>query len=429
MADSTITMRVQDAGARLMPWGDSGADGTAPPSVAEDFGAFAAEYAAIRRRVGIFYMPHRGLLRLTGDDVLPFLQALTTQQLEGRAGGWSGRSLLLSANGHVIADLFIHHGDACTWLELDRSDVPTVRWLLDNRLFGEDVQIDDGSDGRAWLWLLGPATAPLLETAYPDDEVAARVMATPGTHHVLDAPNHHITAARRDLGDAPGCVLAIPQDHAADAYDRLLDAAGFAFGSPHASAGAAAVVEVEQAAADAARRRDSLRGRPVGWAAVNTVRVEQGVPRFHIDFGPDCLPAEAGPALLDEAVSLTKGCYPGQEAVARMHNLGHPKRIAAAWASEGRGGADGSPGSRSDPAMEDATPPVPPAGSPVLIADPAKRATAPRDGQIGAVTSAVASPLAGQQPVGLAMMRWGKHKLGTVAVIDSPSGQLPVALK
>ena len=59
--------------------------------------------------------------------------------------------------------------------------------------------------------------------------------------------------------------------------------------------------------------------RPVGWAAFNAARVEAGRPLFGIDFDDTALPAEAGPAALARAVSFTKGCYPGQEVVARMH--------------------------------------------------------------------------------------------------------------
>ncbi|MEO6435100.1 MAG: glycine cleavage T C-terminal barrel domain-containing protein, partial [Tepidisphaeraceae bacterium] len=59
--------------------------------------------------------------------------------------------------------------------------------------------------------------------------------------------------------------------------------------------------------------------RPVGWAAFNATRIEAGRPMFGIDFDDSILPHETGPAVLDRAVSFTKGCYPGQEIVARMH--------------------------------------------------------------------------------------------------------------
>jgi folate-binding protein YgfZ len=58
--------------------------------------------------------------------------------------------------------------------------------------------------------------------------------------------------------------------------------------------------------------------RPIGWAAFNATRVEGGRPIFGIDFDDSILPHETGP-LLARAVSFTKGCYPGQEIVARMH--------------------------------------------------------------------------------------------------------------
>ena len=70
-----------------------------------------------------------------------------------------------------------------------------------------------------------------------------------------------------------------------------------------------------------------------GLAAVETWRVLRGRPRFGVDFGPESLPAEAG---LDGWVDLTKGCFLGQEAVARVRNLGHPPRVLRHLRTQGR---------------------------------------------------------------------------------------------
>jgi folate-binding protein YgfZ len=74
--------------------------------------------------------------------------------------------------------------------------------------------------------------------------------------------------------------------------------------------------------ASAAAVWTSLELRPVGWAAFNTARIEAGRPLMGIDFDDTILPAETGPAELARAVSFTKGCYLGQEIVARMHARG-----------------------------------------------------------------------------------------------------------
>ncbi len=123
-----------------------------------------------------------------------------------------------------------------------------------------------------------------------------------------------MSAYRLDDTGAMGLHLFVPTDDAEMLYEKLLSAAGF---DPEADA--------EPDADYAQRRRETLRGRPIGWLAYNTARIEAGTPIFHVDFGHDSLPGETG--LLDHAVSFNKGCYIGQEIVARMKNLGHPKRL------------------------------------------------------------------------------------------------------
>jgi folate-binding protein YgfZ len=115
--------------------------------------------------------------------------------------------------------------------------------------------------------------------------------------------------------------------------------------------------------------------RPVGWAAFNTARIEAGRAFFGIDFDENFVPAETG-SLLSRAVSFTKGCYPGQEIVARMHARGQvAKQIA---------------GFRMD---SDA---LPIAGAQVLD---------DQSNVIGAVTSSTISPVLSNAAIGLAILK------------------------
>lgn len=368
-------------GAQMMTWGDL--------PMAATFGEYEAEYAAIHRHVGILHEPQRTVLRLTGDraDRLDFLHRLTTQAFRGAAGGTTRRALQLSEKGRIVADLFVHHGDMDTWLELDHPDAVGLRSLLESRIFAEDIRFDDSPPPRTAISLLGPATGALLDKAGAAD-AAARMMAAPGTHHVLQLSGQTVTGFRHDLGRLPAVRLLVPEEAAPAVYGALVAAGGYE--------------AVDRADADyAARRRGSLRGRPVGWLAYNTVRIEAGRGLFHVDFGPDSLPAELGDEAFAEAVRLDKGCYLGQEIVARMHNLGHPRRVLT--------------GVR----FEDDRLPL--AGAQLF--DPADRAT-----PIGAVTSSAVSPLLGNVAVALVVMKWGRQTPGTavaaVAEGDWVSGRV-----
>lgn len=361
-------------------------------------GGFEAEYAAIRQRVGIMHLPQRGILQLTGADVKDYLHRLCTQEINKLDGGQTVRAFQLDEKGHIAADIIVHHGEpgngGSTWLEMDVFDLPWVKELIEARLFTEDVVVEDWTENRTLLWLLGPASVRLLAAVAGDGE-AERVTAMgsmPGTHHVIDLPMNggqiaKTTAYRWDLGSILGVRLAVPSEHAMEAFGALLVKAGYEIG----------------AAVDAdfvARRRSSMRGRPVGWSAYNTVRIEEGVPTYHIDFGRNSLPGEVpGPWGIDGAVSFTKGCYLGQEVVARMKSLGHPKKMLVGLRVVDASGEDGGllPGVSGAQVFDETA----------------------KEKIIGGVTSSTASPLRGQLGIGMAVVRWGRHKPGTKVLVPS----------
>jgi folate-binding protein YgfZ len=195
----------------------------------------------------------------------------------------------------------------------------------------------------------------------------------PGTHHVLEAAGGKLTACRRDECGTTGVVLWVQQQHAAELYQRLAETVG----------GLVPDVEADGSGAGAKR---AIRGRGIGHLAYNTARIEAGTPIYHIDFGPDTLPHETGAELLGQAASFTKGCYLGQEIVARMQNLGHPKRVLC--------------GLRLDDDR------LPIAGAQVTDAGD-------DNAVIGAVTSSTLSPMRGGNAIAFAMIKWARHQPDT----------------
>lgn len=374
---------LEQLGAELIGYGPA----DSAIALADAFGSFEAEYAAIRRHVGILHLPQTGLIQLTGEDVKPFLHNMLSQDINALKGGETKRSLLLDAEGHVLADAYVHHGDACTWLELDGFDIDTTIKMLDSRLFAEDVTIHDIAASRTTIALLGPACAQLLAqvaTHTAEGMTTDDIIKMPDTTHVMKISEARVSVCRRDLGQTLGLRLFVPTENAELIHQTLLDAAGYE-------------TNAEMDADHAERRRGSLRGRPVGWSAYNTARIESGLAIYHIDFGPDSLPAEAGEAAFEQAVSLTKGCWLGQEAVARMHNLSHPKRLLVG--------------------LKLPTDALAVAGTQVFEHDENKRAKAPRGGQVGGITSSTLSPLLGRAGLAFAVMKWGRHKPGTKVAV------------
>ena len=374
-------------GAETIGYGPPRPDGSFV-ELAESFGAFESEYAAIRQRVGVMHLPQRAVLRLAGADVKDYLHRLCTQEINKLEGGQTVRAFQLNEKGQIAADMIVHHGDESTWLEMDVFDLVWVKDLIEARLFTEDVTIENWTDRRTFFWLLGPAAVRLLTEAAADDQKdgVAQMGATPGTTHVLDLPlgggeAAHCSATRWDLGGVLGVRVAAPPEQAPGLFERLLALSGYEIGA-------------EADAAHAERRRQSMRGRPVGWSAFNTVRIEEGVPWYHVDFGSDSLPAEVpGPWGIDGAVSFVKGCYLGQEVVARMKSLGHPKKVLVGLKVVD----DGPEDERLLPGVS---------GAQVFDIDEKQKV-------IGGVTSSTASPLLGQAGIGFAVVRWGRHEPGT----------------
>ncbi|MEZ6190269.1 MAG: hypothetical protein R3C45_03160 [Phycisphaerales bacterium] len=386
---------IAKSGAEFIIYGPAGETAV---EVARDFGHYEAEYAAIRQRVGILYLPQRAILRLTGADHRDFLHRMLTQDINGQKGGATVRAFQLNQKGRIMADTIVHHGDADTWLEMDRFDLPAVHQMYDSHLFADDVTIEDWTDQRTAFALHGPASLDLLKLVSSEDPQAMADM--PGTHHVLTLAGVRVTVYRWDVCGVPGFGVWVPVSEAADVYQALLQAAGYESDQPDHQ------TDPEAAAEFAKRRRESLRGRPIGWSAFNTARIEAGSPIFHIDFGHDSLPAETG--ILEQAVSFTKGCYLGQEIVARMKSLGHPKRLLVGLHVEGDC--------------------LPVAGA--QVTEPVSEETTPTDKPrathniIGGVTSSAISPLLGQRPVVFAVMKWGKHTPGTRVLVPTEDGLL-----
>ena len=113
-------------------------------------------------------------------------------------------------------------------------------------------------------------------------------------------------------------------------------------------------------------------------------RVEGGTPLFNIDFGSDSLPHETG--VVEERVHFSKGCYLGQELVARMHNLGQPKQILRA--------------------VDFDNDRLPVSGTQVFASLPGADGTPQMGPEVGMITSSTISPLLGAVPIAFAMLRY-----------------------
>ena len=228
------------------------------------------DYERLREAVGLVDRSARGKLRLTGGEAADYLQGQVTNDVESLAPGTGCYAALLTHKGKMLADMRVLRGEDFLWLDTEPEALQPVVRNASMYSIGRDVRHEDVSERYAILSLIGPDAREPLDVAPPADE------------HAFVEGEHGLYVAT-DLG-----------------------------------------VDVICAAADSAAVRQALGVEEVAEEAAECVRIESGRPRFLFDVGTDTIPQEAD--LNERAVSFTKGCYVGQETVARLHYKGKPNR-------------------------------------------------------------------------------------------------------
>jgi len=237
-----------------------------------------AQYRQLREECGVVDRSERGKLVVSGPEAAEYLQGQLTNDTEAIAPGDGCYAALLDRKGHMQGDMRVLRpgGEPDLWLDTEPEALEAIRRHLGMYKIGRQVEVGDVSAERAILSLIGPravevaGSAPLPENACEEATVGGAKCLAVGTPDGIDL---FVETAERDR------VLA-----------ALL---------------AAGAVEVSPEAAE-------------------ILRIESGRPRFGAEMGTETMPAEAG--IVEQTISFTKGCYIGQETVARLHYKGKPNR-------------------------------------------------------------------------------------------------------
>jgi len=266
-------------------------DPTSPDvGVAAHYGDPLREQRTLATAVGLVDRSHRGVLAVPGPDRLGWLHSLTTQYLDALQPGQGTETLVLSPHGHVEHHAMVTEDGTTTWLDVEPGSAPALLDFLARMRFLTRVEPADVSAEWALLSLVGPAAAEVLPLPEP------RVLPVPG-------PKFPAGAVPRE----PTSLYAV----------RELPEGGWARRGP---LGVDLLVPRGSVAQVAARL-------DVPWCGVwayEAMRVAARVPRLGFETDHRTIPAEVG--WIGRAVHLDKGCYRGQETVARVHNLGRPPR-------------------------------------------------------------------------------------------------------
>ena len=244
--------------------------------VAAHYGDPYREQRAITAGLALVDRSDRDVLRLTGPDRLSWLHSLTTQHVERLAAGQGTEALVLSPTGRVEHHLMLADDGTATWIDVEPGTGGALQAFLESMRFMLRVEIDRPE--LAVLSVAGPGLADLRES-----------LPAPDAAYSLRTAPDGILVRRRPWPD-PSVDLLVARERLGAVAERLRDA------------GAA----------------------PAGIDAWEAVRVAEGRPRLGRETDNRTIPHEVG--WLAPAVHLDKGCYRGQETVARVHNLGRPPR-------------------------------------------------------------------------------------------------------
>jgi folate-binding protein YgfZ len=276
---------------------------------ATDTTARAEEYAAVTERCGLVDRSERGKLALTGAGAVEFLNGQVTNELVGLKPGEGCYAAFLTHKGKMLGDLRIlavgedpHREPQELLLDTERSALQALFDMIRRFKVGYEVELHKRTLESSMLSLIGPGADEIAASAFgpapaPEPD-PARAAAGASTEEPDRQGLHEHAHALVGLDGAP--VRLIGTNVGLD----LLFESSFkqAVQSALVEGGAVEVSEV----------------------AAEIVRVEHGRPRYGIDLDEGTIPQEAG--LNERAVSFTKGCYVGQETVARLHYRGKPNR-------------------------------------------------------------------------------------------------------
>lgn len=258
-----------------------------PPQVLT-YGDVPAEYRAAQEGACLFDETDRGRIDVTGGEAVAFLHRITANDVRGLLPGRGSRNLLLSSKGKVLFDFDLSRADDGASLSVPHGSVRALLGALDMYLFAEKVVLQDTSAEHAPIAICGPQAA----------DIVARVSGAPapsGDHDWVRGTrgSQALTIVRLPVAGSPGFRLDAGSAGAVPLWEKLRDAGA----------------------------------RPAGVVARDSLRIEAGSALFGVDIDENVYPQEAR---LEPAFSLAKGCYIGQEVVAKIDTYGGlNKRLVA----------------------------------------------------------------------------------------------------
>lgn len=333
-------------------------------AVVAHYGDPRAEYEALQRAVGVFDLSFRGRVCVLGEDRIRFLNGQVTNDVAALAPGRGCYAALITARGKMLSDLNIYRLDNELLLDFEPGLTTKIMERLEHYIIADDVQLADVAPHYGLFSLQGPGAARLAAAVFAGITIPAHRMEV---SRLADTDNSEIHLVNQPRYAASGLDVYVPVAKLTECWNQLMRAAS------------------------------SFEGRPCGWQAAEMARIEAGLPRFGADMDETSLPPEAG--LEQNGISYTKGCYIGQEIIARIRTYGQVAKALRRL--------------RLDDSVQ-----TPPQRGDKLL----------RDGrEVGYITSAAFSPKTGRH-VALGYVRREANQMGAKLVLRTAGHESPAEI-
>ena len=253
-----------------------------------------SEHHAVRDGVGVVDVSYRSRHQLTGDDRATFLNRIISNDVETLSAGQGTYALLLTHRGKIIADLNVYILEDAITIDTAPETAENLFSELDKYIIADDVELSDLTAETGAIAVHGPKSSELVQSALSMSDLAT----LPERHSCVRKADtsfeHSIVCVRTDTTGEIGYTLHTTAETLTSLWEALMT------------------------------EGSQFNVQPIGWDALESLRIEAGIPRYGAELTDAVIPLEAE---LEHAIDFEKGCYIGQEIVARMKYRGHPNRL------------------------------------------------------------------------------------------------------
>jgi folate-binding protein YgfZ len=243
-------------------------------------------YRVLRTGTGIMDCSSRTRIRITGSMRAKFLQGILTNDTNLLSPGRGLYAAVLTGKGKMQSDLTVYALAEWYWIDAEPEVAGTLPALIGRYTIGTDAVVTNLSTTHSVLAVYGPTAAHVLATGLVTPAPVGNLVATE-----VEWGGHRMVVAESGLPDIQGYKILLPSEAVEKTLNALI--------------------------AQGAERVDA--------DALDIIRIECGIPRFGADMSSENFPPEA--RIESRAVSYTKGCYMGQETIARINTYGHVNRL------------------------------------------------------------------------------------------------------